>query len=201
MVRRVGAAVLAAAAIGSALLVANFVFSVYHTRQLRDESAAVVGSSELLLALDNVLSLAVDAETGQRGYVITGRDEYLAPYRAAVASIHRQMDALEQLVDRRMPDEEKRVRREFEEHWFRWEAVTELYQRRLELLAHGDDRGKSLEKCYNAIAENTGDSYKAVKESYRLIRRAGGEHVTLESYKRERTKKSRAAKLRILKNT
>jgi hypothetical protein len=111
------------------------------------------------------------------------------------------VDALEQLVDRRMPDEEKRVRREFEEHWFRWEAVTELYQRRLELLAHGDDRGKSLEKCYNAIAENTGDSYKAVKESYRLIRRAGGEHVTLESYKRERTKKSRAAKLRILKNT
>jgi len=99
MVRRVGAAVLAAVAIGSALLVANFVLSVHHTRQLRDESAAVVGSSELLLALDNVLSLAVDAETGQRGYVITGRDEYLAPYRAAVASIHRQMDALEQLTE------------------------------------------------------------------------------------------------------
>jgi PAS domain S-box-containing protein len=95
----VGAAVLAAVAIGSALLVANFVLSVYHTRQLRDESAAVVRSSELLLALDNVLSLAVDAETGQRGYVITGRGEYLAPYRAAVASIHRQMDALQELTE------------------------------------------------------------------------------------------------------
>ena len=99
MVRRVGAAVLAAVAIGSALLVANFVLAVYHTRQLRDESAAVVRSSELLLALDNVLSLAVDAETGQRGYVITGRGEYLAPYRAAVASIHRQMDALQELTE------------------------------------------------------------------------------------------------------
>jgi len=98
MVRRVGGAVLAAVAIGAALVVANFVLSVHHTRQLRDESAAVLASSELLLALDNVLSLAVDAETGQRGYVITGRDEYLAPYRAAVASIHRQMDALEQLT-------------------------------------------------------------------------------------------------------
>src|SRR4029078_10100406 len=42
--------------------------------------------------------LAVDAETGQRGYVITGRQEYLAPYRAAVGSIHTQMDALEQLT-------------------------------------------------------------------------------------------------------
>jgi len=99
MVRRVGAAVLAAVAIGSVLLVANFALSVVHTQQLRDESAAVVGSSELLLALDNVLSLAIDAESGQRGYVITGRDEYLAPYRAAVASIHRQMDALEKLTE------------------------------------------------------------------------------------------------------
>src|SRR5678816_4628376 len=99
MVRRAGVAVLTAVAIGAALLVANFVLSVHHTRQLRDESAAVLASSELLLALDNVLVLAVDAESGQRGYVITGRDEYLSPYRAAVASIHRQMDALEKLTE------------------------------------------------------------------------------------------------------
>src|SRR5690349_7974574 len=42
MVRRVRAAVVAAVAIGAALLVANFVLSVHHTRQLRDESAAVL---------------------------------------------------------------------------------------------------------------------------------------------------------------
>ena len=99
MVRRVGAAVLAAIAIGAALVVANFALSVHHTTRLRDEAAAVLRSSELLLALDNVLSLAVDAETGQRGYVITGRQEYLAPYRAAVGSIHKQMDALERLTE------------------------------------------------------------------------------------------------------
>ena len=98
MVRRVGGAVLAAIAIGAALLVGNLALSVYHTTQLRDESAAVLGSNELLLALDNVLKLAVDAETGQRGYVITGRQEYLAPYRAAVGSIHAQMNALERLT-------------------------------------------------------------------------------------------------------
>ena len=55
-------------------------------------------SNELLLALDNVLSLAKDAETGQRGYVITGRPEYLVPYRAAVGSIRPQLDALERLI-------------------------------------------------------------------------------------------------------
>jgi PAS domain S-box-containing protein len=111
----VGTAVLAAIAVGAALLVANFAFSVLHTQQLRDESAAVRRSNELLLALDNVLMLVVDAETGQRGYVITGRDEYLAPYRKALASIRAQLDALDRLVAddpvqrRLMPEVRRRV--------------------------------------------------------------------------------------------
>ena len=84
MVRRVGRIVIAAAAIGAAVLVGNAAVSVFHTAALRNESAAVLHSNELLLALDNVLSLVKDAESGQRGYVITGDPEYLAPYRAAV---------------------------------------------------------------------------------------------------------------------
>lgn len=35
----------------------------------------------------NVLSLLADAETGQRGYLLTGRDAYLAPYAAATAGL------------------------------------------------------------------------------------------------------------------
>ena len=115
MVRRVGRIVIAAAAIGAAVLVGNAAVSVYHTALLREESAAVIRSNELLLALDNVLSLVKDAESGQRGYVITGRQEYLAPYRAAVASIQAQMDALERLTigdpvqQRLMADVRRRV--------------------------------------------------------------------------------------------
>jgi CHASE3 domain sensor protein len=92
---RAGRVVIAAAAIGAAVLVGNAAVSVYHTAMLRNESAAVLRSNELLLALDNVLSLVKDAESGQRGYVITGRAEYLEPYRAAVASIQAQLDLLE----------------------------------------------------------------------------------------------------------
>src|SRR5580765_974694 len=80
MARRVGRTVVAAVTIGAALLVGNLLLSTLNTRQLRDESANVAHSSELLLALDNVLSLVKDAETGQRGYVITGKPEYLEPY-------------------------------------------------------------------------------------------------------------------------
>jgi len=115
MVRRVGRIVIAAAAIGAAVLVGNAAVSVFHTAQLRHESAAVLHSNELLLALDNVLSLVKDAESGQRGYVITGDPEYLAPYRAAVASIQAQLDALERLASedpvqqRLMADVRRRV--------------------------------------------------------------------------------------------
>ncbi|HSC65537.1 MAG TPA: CHASE3 domain-containing protein, partial [Caldimonas sp.] len=106
MARRVGRIVMAAAAIGAAVLVGNAAVSVYHTAALRHESAAVLHSNELLLALDNVLSLVKDAESGQRGYVITGRAEYLGPYREAVASIQAQMDALERLA-REDPEQQR----------------------------------------------------------------------------------------------
>jgi len=112
---RAGRIVIAAAAIGTAVLVGNAAVSVYHTAVLRNESAAVLHSNELLLALDNVLSLVKDAESGQRGYVITGRAEYLEPYRAAIASIPAQLDLLERLagddpVQRRlMADVRRRV--------------------------------------------------------------------------------------------
>jgi len=98
MARRVGRTVIVAVTIGAALLVGNLLLSTFNTRQLRDESAHVAHSSELLLAVDNVLALVKDAETGQRGYVITGRPEYLTPYRNAVATVHRQMDALAALA-------------------------------------------------------------------------------------------------------
>ena len=84
--------------IGVAFLIANLVLSIVNTRQLREESISILRSNELLLALDNVLKLVVDAETGQRGFVITGQAEYLAPYRSAVGSIQNQMDQLQALI-------------------------------------------------------------------------------------------------------
>ena len=42
---------------------------------------------QALFELERVLSLLKDAETGQRGYLLTGREEYLAPYREAEASL------------------------------------------------------------------------------------------------------------------
>jgi len=44
--------------------------------------------------LQNVFTLVVDAETGQRGYLLTGNIEYLEPYEKAVSQINRELNAL-----------------------------------------------------------------------------------------------------------
>ena len=52
---------------------------------LKADSALVVRSGDTLTALEDVLSTVKDAETGQRGYLLTDRESYLDPYNAAVA--------------------------------------------------------------------------------------------------------------------
>ena len=93
-------AIWAGVTIGVLLLAANLALTVVNTHRLREQSTSILRSNELLLALDNVLSLVVDAETGQRGFVITGQPEYLDPYKTATASIQTQMDALQALTAR-----------------------------------------------------------------------------------------------------
>jgi len=63
-------------------------------RALREE---LIENYEARTAINQTFSLLQDAETGQRGYVITGRQEFLEPYRMAVARLpdgFRRMDAL-----------------------------------------------------------------------------------------------------------
>ena len=44
---------------------------------------AVISSSTVTIRLQRVFSMLQDAETGQRGYLLTGQDRYLRPYEAA----------------------------------------------------------------------------------------------------------------------
>ena len=41
-----------------------------------------------LLGIEHIYSTAVDAETGQRGYLLTGEERYLEPYRQALRGMH-----------------------------------------------------------------------------------------------------------------
>ncbi len=59
---------------------------------------ALVHTQDVLAALQATLSIMQDAETGQRGYLITGVDSYLEPYAAAQSRITTQVDTLRRLT-------------------------------------------------------------------------------------------------------
>ena len=49
--------------------------------------------------MEGVVSAMKDAETGQRGYLITGEDRYLEPYDSALSAIKDQVQRLKQLIE------------------------------------------------------------------------------------------------------
>lgn len=60
----------------------------------RAQRQAMTASHETRTQLHRVFSLMQDAETGQRGFVITGDDAFLEPYEAAQASLDSQLALL-----------------------------------------------------------------------------------------------------------
>src|SRR4051812_5750310 len=70
-----------------ALLIVDAALSYKNTRQLNQHAQLVTHTNEVLVALEEVVSTTKDAETGQRGYIITGEPSYLAPYTAAQAEL------------------------------------------------------------------------------------------------------------------
>jgi len=57
--------------------------SFFTLQRLLKSNQAVSHSSQVMQKLERVLSLMKDAETGQRGYLLTGRENYLQPYNGA----------------------------------------------------------------------------------------------------------------------
>src|SRR5689334_17267828 len=72
--------------------------SYVNTRALQQSAREVAHTHEVLLALSDVLSLMKDAETGQRGFILTGDEKYLAPYTAALAAVDTRVADLERLT-------------------------------------------------------------------------------------------------------
>jgi methyl-accepting chemotaxis protein len=65
---------------------------------LTSTSHSVTHTHEVVERIATLLSLLKDAETGQRGYVITGQDSYLEPYNNAIAGVPTAMSQLRELT-------------------------------------------------------------------------------------------------------
>ncbi len=81
--------------VGAVLLVALVASSsLWGFRQLKDAAAVRQHTYHVASLADALLSALKDAETGQRGYVLTGQEAFLEPYLAARDSITGQLDGL-----------------------------------------------------------------------------------------------------------
>ncbi|HEY4589560.1 MAG TPA: CHASE3 domain-containing protein, partial [Thermoanaerobaculia bacterium] len=85
----------------------------------------VTHTHEVLNELEGTLSALKDAETGERGYLITGDESYLAPYKTGVVDVQQHLDSLRSLT----ADNARQQRR--------IAALEPLIARRLEQLRRG----------------------------------------------------------------
>ena len=81
------AGVLVAVAVGGIAVAVGVALLLTNTVDLRSSANATLRTADYLDATIDLERLVVDAETGMRGYVITGRRPFLAPERAAVEQL------------------------------------------------------------------------------------------------------------------
>jgi PAS domain S-box-containing protein len=77
-----------------AFVVAIVILFYADWREFQKASRQVTATRTLEQQTDALISSVTDAETGQRGYLLTGDRQYLKPYEAAVADLPGELDAL-----------------------------------------------------------------------------------------------------------
>lgn len=110
---------------GILIVTVNAVLAYRSIGTLSDSESWVAHSWQALNAVERVLGSLKDAETGIRGYILTGQDEYLAPYGLAKASLPQELNQLQALlVDN--PQERDRV-----------SAIRSVIESRMQILDEG----------------------------------------------------------------
>jgi len=99
------------AAFGAALIIilATTAISYRNANTLFDESQWVAHTHEVRSELSGLLSGLQDAETGTRGFILTGDEAYLAPHAAVRQEVVGRLDHLRRLIADN-PDQERRLR-------------------------------------------------------------------------------------------
>src|SRR6516162_3275590 len=86
--------VLVGAGLVAALLVGNAGLAYRNTRQLLEDAGWVAHTHEVLDLTSDVLRTLVDAETGQRGFLLTGKEDVLEPHQQALARLDQEVRTL-----------------------------------------------------------------------------------------------------------
>src|SRR4051794_16989842 len=79
-------------------LIGNGVVTLWNLRTIDESDRWLDHTRQVVIELERALSTLKDAETGQRGFLLTGEEEYLEPYRAASARMDEALGRLAALT-------------------------------------------------------------------------------------------------------
>lgn len=85
-------------ATGTVILITILLSNFFLVERNRDTFEAILVERDIRRASANLLQTLVDAETGQRGYLLTRRENYLAPYKEALGKVRHDLAEVERLV-------------------------------------------------------------------------------------------------------
>lgn len=85
-------------AMALALLIVNAAISYRNTQKIVENEGRISHTHQVLTEFESTLSTLKDAETGQRGYLLTGESRYLEPYKSATARLSEKLDKLQRLT-------------------------------------------------------------------------------------------------------
>lgn len=91
---------LALMAAGTTVLLAIMLLSFWLVGETRESARNVELGRDVRIAASTILSDLIDAETGQRGYLLTGRESYLEPYEATKAHLAESVKTLRERAQR-----------------------------------------------------------------------------------------------------
>ena len=85
-------------ALAAVALIAVGILTYISVLRFRQDAGLVDHTHQVLNALSELRSSITAAESGQRGYIITGREEYLQSYQASVQAVDQNIQRLDDLT-------------------------------------------------------------------------------------------------------
>lgn len=166
----------------AALVLMGNAFIFYESSiRLNEQNRQVSHAHDVLAALDSVLAGTDDAETGQRGYILTGNTDYLQPYTRAAREIEARLARLRALTadDPYARTEIARIDRDVH-------AKFAVLARTIALRRGGDAGG-----AYQIVLTGSGESLMQSVRS-RIARMQATENATLVDRQRTAEQSARA---------
>jgi signal transduction histidine kinase len=97
-------------AAAAAVLIISAALSIWNLQAIGTNAQLIDETHEVLDQAHSVLSAMKDAETGQRGYMITGGQDYLAPYNSGREEVDAALAALRKLTETSSDEQHRLVK-------------------------------------------------------------------------------------------